>query len=111
VSYRTRFDWDAAKARQNRAAHDISFDEAAIVLGQDDAEIYLLEFYDDEHSTGEDRFSTFGSLPQDRAIVLRITWTEREDDAGPITRIISARPATPKQRSEYAEEVQKRLRR
>jgi uncharacterized DUF497 family protein len=106
-----RFDWDQAKATLNEAEHDVTFEEAKLVLEQDDGDIYLIEFYDDEHSVREDRYCTFGSLPTDRSIVLRITWTPRDDEGGQLTRIISARAANRRQRLEYAKEIRKRLRR
>jgi uncharacterized protein len=104
-----RFEWDSKKAGMNMRRHDLSFDDAATVLGQHDGEIYLIEEYDDEHSHEEDRYRTFGSHPQDRNIVLCISWTERQDKKGSITRIISARFATPRQRKEYAVQIRKRI--
>jgi len=110
VRYHERFEWDVTKAKRNLAEHGVALEEAELVLGQDDAENYLLEFYDDEHSTDEDRYCTIGSLPEDRNIVLRITWTERADDLGTVSRIISVRTASRRQRSEYAKEIRRRLR-
>ncbi|MGD0139985.1 MAG: BrnT family toxin [Tepidisphaeraceae bacterium] len=105
-----RFEWDRRKARLNVRRHGASFDEAATVLAQENAEIYLIEEHDDEHSDEEDRYRTIGSHPQDRGIVLCIFWTEREDDEGSITRIISARAATPWERKRYAGQIHGRNR-
>jgi uncharacterized DUF497 family protein len=70
----------------------------------------LFEVFDYEHSDDEDRYRTVGSDPENRSRVLLITWTERESDEGAITRIISARAATPRQQREYAERIQRRNR-
>ncbi|MGA2443736.1 MAG: BrnT family toxin, partial [Tepidisphaeraceae bacterium] len=70
----------------------------------------LIEEYDDEHSDEEDRYRTIGSHPQDRGIVLCLSWTEREDEEGSTTRIISARAATSRERKRYAAEIQRRNR-
>ena len=48
-----RFDWDPAKARLNEVEHEVAFQEARLVLEQDDGDIYLIESYDDEHSRHE----------------------------------------------------------
>ena len=110
MRFHDRFEWDSAKAILNESQHEVTFKDASMVLGQDDGDLHLIEFYDDEHSVDEDRFTTFGSLPQDRSIVLRITWAERSDDLGFLTRILSARVANQRQRSEYAREIKKRSR-
>jgi uncharacterized DUF497 family protein len=110
MRFHERFEWDPDKAAINEVEHDVTFNDARIILEQDDAEVFLIESYDDDHSAREDRFCTFGSHPMDRSIVLRITWTERVDERGPVTRIISARAANRQQRKEYAGEIRKRLR-
>lgn len=105
-----RCQWDPEKAKANVLQHGVKFEDARDVLEQADGEIYLLDSYDDEHSGEEDRYCTFGSLPLDRAIVLRISWTDRQDAKGEATRIISARPANRKERNHYVEQIRKRLR-
>jgi uncharacterized DUF497 family protein len=89
-----KFEWDRRKAKLNIRRHRVSFDEAATVLAEENGDIHLIEEYDDEHSDEEDRYRTIGSHPQDRGIVLCISWTEREDEEGSTTRILSARRDT-----------------
>lgn len=67
--------------------------------------MFHVEEYDRRHSTGEDRFVTTASHPDDRSIVLVIAWTERSTEYAKITRIISARAATPAERKRYVKEI------
>ncbi len=105
-----KFEWDRRKAKQNIRWHGVSFEDAATVLAQENADVHLIEEYDDEHSDEEDRYRTIGSHPQDRGIVLCISWTQREDEKDSITRIISARAATPGEWKRYAAQIQRRNR-
>src|SRR5438876_3819626 len=50
------FEWDPAKARQNRRKHRVSFQEAATVFGDPLA----LTYPDPDHSITERRFITVG---------------------------------------------------
>lgn len=102
------FEWDEAKARRNLKKHGVSFDDAALVLADEDGSTFHVEEYDDEHSTNEDRYITTASHPDDRSIVLVIAWTDRSTRSARITRIISARPGTPAERKEYAKEISNR---
>jgi uncharacterized DUF497 family protein len=82
--------WDPAKNDANVQKHGVSFEEAqALFLSGED----YLEIFDDAHSTTEDRFIAIG--PITRGLVL-VVWTEWEDD---VVRIVSARWATPAERS------------
>ena len=89
------FDWDEEKAKSNLAKHGISFDEAASVF--DDP--LFLTFADPEHSLQEQRFLIMGESARGRLLV--ISYTDRKD----ITRLISARPATRKEREAYESEL------
>jgi hypothetical protein len=100
-----RFEWDLKKAQGNRKKHRVTFDDAAATLADDEGDVYHVEEADDEHSTGEDRYITTGSHPDDRRIVLVIAWTERIRKKERITRIISARAATPEEKKRYVEEI------
>jgi uncharacterized DUF497 family protein len=100
-----RFEWDPKKAEINRTKHRVMFEEAATVLGDDQGDIYHIDVPDDEHSIGEDRYITTGPLPTDRTIVLRICWTDRSTAETQVTRIVSARHATPSERRRYAQEI------
>lgn len=89
------FDWDEEKAKSNLAKHGISFDEATSVF--DDP--LFLTFADPEHSVQEQRFLIMGELARGKLLV--VSYTDRKD----ITRLISARPATRKERKAYESEL------
>ncbi len=88
-----RFDWDDHKARLNLRNHGIGFDEAATVFVDPLARI----FDDEAHSVEESREIIIGHSSEDR--LLLVCFTERAD----VIRIISARKATRKERSDYEE--------
>ena len=87
------FAWDRTKAACNLAKHGVSFDEAATSF---DDPLYL-DFFDPEHSEEEHRYIRFGCSEQGRILV--VSYTEREG----VMRLISARPATRKEREAYEE--------
>jgi uncharacterized DUF497 family protein len=87
------FDWDDKKARANFAKHGVGFSEAASVIGDATA----ITFQDPDHSEVEDRFLTFGFSMRGR--VLTVIPTARRASI----RIISARPATRRERKIYEE--------
>lgn len=91
--------WDAAKNRENRRKHGVSFEEAA-GLFKSGAE--YLEIFDEAHSDVEDRFIAIG--PIKRGLVL-VVWTERDEDT---VRIISARWASNRERSMYRDFMERR---
>lgn len=99
------FEWDEEKAQKNFKKHGVSFDDAARVLSDDRGDVYHVEEYDAEHSDDEDRYITTASHPDDRNIVLVISWTDRSTRTAKVTRIISARAATPAERKQYAKEI------
>lgn len=73
------------------------------VLADKSAGFYHCEKYDADHSRKEDRFLTVASHPEDRSIVLVVSWTERNRGTALVTRIVSARHATCGERKIYAE--------
>ena len=87
------FEWDPAKSLANEAKHGVSFHEAASVFEDEHA----LLIHDPAHSTTEERFILLGLSVRPRILV--VVHCERED--GSILRIISARPATRHERSQY----------
>jgi uncharacterized protein len=105
MKYHDVFEWDLQKAMTNRTKHGVSFEHASAVLGDDQAEVYHVETFDDAHSTAEDRHVTTGSHPADRDIILLICWTDRSQGDQKVTRIISARHATRRERKHYAQEI------
>jgi uncharacterized DUF497 family protein len=81
-----RFEWDRAKASANLKKHSVSFEEAQTVFYDE----FAVQFFDDEHSSGEDRFLMLGMSSE--ANLLLVCHCERAD--GDVIRIISARRAT-----------------
>lgn len=81
-----RFEWDPANASANNKKHGVSFEEAQTVFYDD----FAVQFFDDEHSTKEDRFIMLGMSSSARLLV--VVHAERAD--GEVVRIISARKAT-----------------
>lgn len=81
-----RFDWDASKATANLRKHQVSFDEARTVFFDD----FAVQFFDEEHSEGEERFIMLGMSSNARMLV--VCHCERAE--GEVIRIISARKAT-----------------
>ena len=88
------FEWDPDKADRNLGKHGVSFHEAATVF--DDP--LAMTYFDPDHSEVEQRFLTFGRSGNGR--LLAVSHTDREDR----TRIISARPASRKERQAHEHE-------
>jgi uncharacterized DUF497 family protein len=99
------FEWDEEKAQKNLEKHGVSFDDAALVLSDEDGGRFHVEEYDHQHSTAEDRYVTTASHPDDRSIVLVIAWTDRSTEHAKFTRIISARAAKLAERRRYVKEI------
>jgi uncharacterized protein len=99
------FEWDEAKARRNLKKHRVTFDDAALVLADEHGDVFHVEEYDERHSAREDRYVTTACHPDDRSIVLVISWTDRSTENAQITRVLSARPATAAERRRYAKEI------
>jgi len=88
-----RFEWDAAKARLNLSKHSVSFEEASTVFGDRDT----ITIPDPLHSLAEERFVTIGVSETGKILV--VVATERGDSL----RLISARPASKRERKQYEE--------
>ena len=89
------FEWDASKARTNLAKHAVSFEEAATVFGDP----VSITIPDPAHSQTETRFIILGRSHQGRLLV--VIHTERGDSI----RIISARPASRRERKNYEQAI------
>ena len=87
------FEWDEEKAGRNLKKHGVSFAEGSTVF----TDLLSLTIPDPLHSTDEDRFVTLGLSYRERLLV--VVYAER----GERVRIISARPATPRERKDYEE--------
>jgi uncharacterized DUF497 family protein len=84
-------EWDQRKADANLRKHGVDFADAGTVLHDDHA----ITIPDAESS--EERFVTTGLDALGRVVVVVYTWRAER------ARIISARPATPRERRQYEE--------
>lgn len=84
-----QFEWDEEKARINMKKHGIPFELASKVFLDE----RRIEIFDEVHSIDEERYITIGMAGE----VLFVVYTERT----PCIRLISARLATPRERSIY----------
>jgi uncharacterized DUF497 family protein len=91
-----RFEWDPRKAAANMKKHGVSFDEAQSVFYDE----FAVQFFDDEHSTTEDRFLMLGL--SSKARLLLVCHCEKESES--TIRIISARRATNRESGFYGGE-------
>ena len=91
------FEWDPAKAQENSRKHGVTFEEAVTVFGDSMARI----FDDPEHSSAEPREIIVGYSEKQR--LLLVAFTERATRV----RIISARPATRRERQSHEQNVKK----
>jgi uncharacterized DUF497 family protein len=85
------FQWDKKKAPQNFKKHGVSFEEATTAF----YDTLSNTISDADHSEGEARFLLLGLSNQSRLLVVSHTDSENT------IRIISARPATNKERKYY----------
>jgi uncharacterized protein len=90
------FTWDPKKAILNFEKHKVSFEEAAAIFSDQRA----LDWKDLEHSGDESRFKRLGISNAQR--ILTVVYTIRSTKSGnEAIRIISARPASRKERKAY----------
>jgi uncharacterized DUF497 family protein len=89
-----RFEWDPKKDVANQRKHGVSFDEATTVFSDERA----LLIDDPDHSDDEERFILLGLSASLRTLVVCHCYREAEG----VIRLISARKASRKERSEYA---------
>jgi uncharacterized protein len=89
------FDWDPGKAKSNRRKHGVSFEEAATAF----LDPVGLDGDDVEHSESEERRLRLAKSSLGRILV--IAYTIRRQDNEEVTRIISARRASRKERKKY----------
>jgi uncharacterized protein len=87
------FEWNPSKAAANLKNHGVAFEEAQTVFFDE----FAVQFYDEGHSSEEDRFLLLGLSTN--ANLLLVCHCERGD--GEVIRIISARKATKRESSFY----------
>ena len=91
-----RFEWDEARNRGNRTKHRISFETPKSVF-EDPNHLSVLN----RTIEGEERWQTLGLIGG--VVVVLVAHTYREEDGEEVVRIISARKATPGERTCYEE--------
>jgi uncharacterized DUF497 family protein len=94
-----RFEWNRNKNKANFRNHGVSFDEAKTVFYDENA----IEFYDQDHSSGEDRYLMIGLSARLRLLLVNYTVREEKDEE--IIRIISCRKPTKKEKTVYFERL------
>jgi hypothetical protein len=96
-----RFQWDEAKNLSNRRKHGVSFEEASAVFRDP-----LYVSVQHRIHEGETRWLTFGLIGG--SLLLGVAHTVEEERVEgkflEVVRIISARPATRKERRRYEDE-------
>jgi len=90
------FEWDSRKARSNLAKHDVSFETASTVFGDESS----LTISDPDHSITERRCITIGRAFDGKLVVVVPT------DRGNNIRILSARAASRRERKQFEEEIE-----
>jgi uncharacterized protein len=92
------FEWDDAKAASNLQKHGVEFMDAMTVF----SDPLMMTRFDDEHSEGEDRWVSLGRNETRLLLVVVHTFSETSPESA-LVRVISARPATRKEREQYEE--------
>lgn len=87
-----RFTWDPRKAVANLRKHRASFEEASTAFGDPRS----ISIPDPDHSQDETRFLPIGRSTQNRVLV--VVHVERDESD---IRLISARPASRRERHTY----------
>ena len=88
-----QFEWDEAKAAANLKKHQVSFEEAQSIFFDE----FGVQFFDDDHSSGEDRFLMLGMSSGAKLLIV----CHCERNHGATVRIISARKATRRESAFY----------
>lgn len=96
---KVRFEWNRYKEKTNFRNHGVSFDEAKTVFYDENA----IEFYDQDHSIGEDRYLMIGLSSKLRLLLVSYIVSEEKDED--IIRIISSRKPTKKEQMIYFERL------
>ncbi len=91
-----RFSWDPRKAESNRRKHGVTFEEAATAFGDP----HSITILDADHSVSEHRFILIGQSSVNRLLV--VVHLELAEES---IRLISARPATRRERLTYEEDL------
>lgn len=93
------FEWDSAKALSNVRKHGVTFDQAATVF----LDVLALTVFDAAHGEYEERWFTLG-LDAGGALLAVAHTYHATGPANISVRLISARPATKRERQFYEDE-------
>ena len=93
------FAWDAVKAASNAVKHGVTFEQAASVL----LDPLALTVFDEAHSQNEERWWSLG-LDANGLLLLVAHTYQTTGPASASVRLISARPATKRERLFYENE-------
>ena len=88
------FEWDEAKNQANIGKHGVSFETAKHIFDRP-----ILTELDRRKNYGEDRHISIGQMEHEALIV--VVHTDREG----CTRLISARPASRREKQAYHEQI------
>lgn len=88
--------WDSTKAKSNRAKHGVSFAQAAAVL----LDPLAITVFDAAHSEHEERWFTLGATRDGTLLAVAHTY-QATGPASAKARLISARPASRRERQHY----------
>ena len=90
------FEWEDAKAESNLAKHGVDFMDAMSVL----LDSLAMTRFDDEHSDDEERWVSVGRAGNDQLLLMVHTFSATGPNTA-LVRLISARPATRREREQY----------
>jgi uncharacterized DUF497 family protein len=91
----TRFEWDEEKNLSNQQKHGVSFEQAVLAFADP-----LVVSFKEREVDGEERWQTYGRV--EGLLLLLIAHTVWNEQSGQeVIRIISARPASGKDRRRY----------
>ncbi len=90
------FEWDDAKAAGNLVKHGVDFMDAMTVL----LDPLAMTRFDDEHSENEERWVSLGRAANQQLLLVVHTFNATGPNTA-LVRVISARPATRREREQY----------
>jgi len=93
------FQWDTVKATTNADKHGVTFEQAASVF----LDSLALTVYDEGHSQNEDRWWLLGHDANGTLLLVAHTYQTTGPTSASV-RLISARPATKRERQFYENE-------
>jgi uncharacterized protein len=93
-----RIEWDQAKNQTNKTKHGIDFETAQLVFDDPSCVTFVERVTD-----GEERWHAIGSI--EKIVVLVVVHTYRVEKSEELVRIISARPATRRERKLYVQAI------